>query len=58
MVKQILTVALFCSKPVGTIHSAEATFDSKAPTVASFSSTGPNLISPGIMKVVRIDQKQ
>ncbi|CAN6213401.1 unnamed protein product [Urochloa humidicola] len=43
-------VALFCSNPVGTIHSSKATFDSNAPTVASFSSTGPNLISPGILK--------
>jgi hypothetical protein len=43
---------LFCSNPVGSIHSTKATFDSEAPTVASFSSTGPNLISPGILKVV------
>ncbi|KAG0542011.1 hypothetical protein BDA96_02G066000 [Sorghum bicolor] len=36
--------------PVGTIRSTETAFDSKAPIVASFSSRGPNLISPGILK--------
>jgi len=43
---------------VGSIHSTKATFNSDAPIVASFSSTGPNLISPGILKVVKIEWKQ
>ncbi|WVZ62243.1 LOW QUALITY PROTEIN: hypothetical protein U9M48_012009 [Paspalum notatum var. saurae] len=40
-------------RPVGTIHSAETAFDPDAPVVASFSSRGPNLISPGILKVLK-----
>jgi hypothetical protein len=51
----MLCCVMFCSNPVGTIRSTETAFDSKAPTVASFSSRGPNLISPGILKVVNID---
>jgi hypothetical protein len=44
----------FCSHPIGRIRSTETALDSKVPTVASFSSRGPNLISPGILKVVNI----
>uniref|UniRef100_A0ACD5UQJ9 Uncharacterized protein n=1 Tax=Avena sativa TaxID=4498 RepID=A0ACD5UQJ9_AVESA len=36
--------------PVGTIHTSEAVFDSEAPIVAGFSSPGPNMITPQILK--------
>ncbi|XP_044957348.1 subtilisin-like protease SBT4.3 [Hordeum vulgare subsp. vulgare] len=36
--------------PVGTILAGESDFDSQAPIVASFSSPGPNMITPGILK--------
>ncbi|CAL5089038.1 unnamed protein product [Urochloa decumbens] len=38
------------NNPVGTIESTETTVDPQAPTAASFSSPGPNLITPGILK--------
>jgi hypothetical protein len=44
---------VFFSNPVGTIHTSQAAFDSEAPIVAGFSSTGPNMITPQILKVVR-----
>ncbi|OEL24438.1 Subtilisin-like protease SBT4.6 [Dichanthelium oligosanthes] len=47
---EILAYVNRTCKPVGTVHRTEATFDSKAPAVASFSSRGPNLISTGILK--------
>ncbi|XP_042418381.1 subtilisin-like protease SBT4.3 [Zingiber officinale] len=36
--------------PVANIQKSEAVFDSEAPLVASFSSRGPNLITPDILK--------
>ncbi|XP_037466795.1 subtilisin-like protease SBT4.9 [Triticum dicoccoides] len=36
--------------PVGTILASESAFDSQAPIVASFSSPGPNMITPSILK--------
>ncbi|KAG6484750.1 hypothetical protein ZIOFF_053275 [Zingiber officinale] len=36
--------------PVANIHKSEEVFDSKAPLVASFSSRGPNTITPDILK--------
>lgn len=36
--------------PVGTIHITESAFASEAPIVATFSSPGPNMITPGILK--------
>ncbi|TVU41283.1 hypothetical protein EJB05_14786, partial [Eragrostis curvula] len=36
--------------PVGTIYSSETNFDAGAPIVASFSSPGPNIITPAILK--------
>ncbi|KAM3208079.1 hypothetical protein ACQJBY_063023 [Aegilops geniculata] len=36
--------------PVGTILASEPAFDSQAPVVASFSSPGPNMITPSILK--------
>uniref|UniRef100_A0A453QXM3 Subtilisin-like protease fibronectin type-III domain-containing protein n=1 Tax=Aegilops tauschii subsp. strangulata TaxID=200361 RepID=A0A453QXM3_AEGTS len=36
--------------PVGTILASESAFDSEAPIVASFSSPGPNMITPSILK--------
>jgi hypothetical protein len=44
---------VFFSNPVGTIHTTESAFDSEAPIVAGFSSPGPNMITPQILKVVR-----
>ncbi|CAM0144691.1 unnamed protein product [Urochloa decumbens] len=38
------------SNPVATIDRTETTGSSQAPVVASFSSPGPNLITPGILK--------
>ncbi|CAL5078907.1 unnamed protein product [Urochloa decumbens] len=38
------------NNPVGTIESTETTVDPQAPIAASFSSPGPNLITPGILK--------
>ncbi|RLM86365.1 hypothetical protein C2845_PM04G04900 [Panicum miliaceum] len=51
---EILAYVNRTRNPVGSIHSTKATFDSEAPTVASFSSTGPNLISPGILKAMNV----
>ncbi|XP_026666168.2 subtilisin-like protease SBT4.3 [Phoenix dactylifera] len=36
--------------PVANIHKSEAVFDSNAPVIASFSSRGPNIITPDILK--------
>ncbi|KAG6480863.1 hypothetical protein ZIOFF_057451 [Zingiber officinale] len=36
--------------PVANIHKSEEVFDSEAPLVASFSSRGPNTITPDILK--------
>ncbi|XP_019706758.2 subtilisin-like protease SBT4.3 [Elaeis guineensis] len=36
--------------PVANIHKSEAVFDSTAPVIASFSSRGPNIITPDILK--------
>ncbi|KAJ8478821.1 hypothetical protein OPV22_022548 [Ensete ventricosum] len=36
--------------PVANIHKSITLFDSKAPVVASFSSRGPNMITPNILK--------
>ncbi|KAF8654851.1 hypothetical protein HU200_061430 [Digitaria exilis] len=38
------------SNPVGTIERTETTGNPQAPVVASFSSPGPNMITPGILK--------
>ncbi|KAL6598438.1 hypothetical protein ACP70R_046137 [Stipagrostis hirtigluma subsp. patula] len=38
------------SNPVGTIDTTEAIVDPLAPRAASFSSPGPNMITPGILK--------
>ncbi|KAG6480850.1 hypothetical protein ZIOFF_057438 [Zingiber officinale] len=38
--------------PVANIHKSEEVFDSEAPLVASFSSRGPNTITPDILKVI------
>ena len=47
------------SNPVGSIHTSKAAFDSEAPIVAGFSSPGPNMITPEILKVVSsINQEQ
>jgi hypothetical protein len=42
---------LLCSNPVATIDRTETTGNPQAPAAASFSSPGPNLITPGILKV-------
>ncbi|OEL24440.1 Subtilisin-like protease SBT4.8 [Dichanthelium oligosanthes] len=47
---EILTYVNNTSNPVGTIGSTETTTDPEAPKPASFSSPGPNLITPGILK--------
>ncbi|CAM0905590.1 unnamed protein product [Alopecurus aequalis] len=36
--------------PVGSIHTSKAALDSEAPIVAGFSSPGPNMITPEILK--------
>ncbi|KAL6897233.1 hypothetical protein ACP4OV_006929 [Aristida adscensionis] len=36
--------------PVVSIWNSQAVFDADAPVVAGFSSTGPNLVTPGILK--------
>ncbi|KAG8100237.1 hypothetical protein GUJ93_ZPchr0013g36543 [Zizania palustris] len=36
--------------PMASMLNSQTTFDAAAPTVASFSSRGPNLITPGILK--------
>ena len=41
---------MFCSNPVGTIHTTE-TINPQAPVSASFSSPGPNVVTPDILKV-------
>ncbi|KAK3126721.1 hypothetical protein QOZ80_7AG0561370 [Eleusine coracana subsp. coracana] len=38
------------SHPVATIFNSDTVFDAEAPVVASFSSRGPNLITPGVLK--------
>ncbi|CAN6171241.1 unnamed protein product [Urochloa humidicola] len=47
---EILAYVNSISKPVGTIGSTETATDPQAPKPASFSSPGPNLITPGILK--------
>ncbi|KAL6880065.1 hypothetical protein ACP4OV_011630 [Aristida adscensionis] len=47
---EILDYVKTTSNPVGTIDRTETTLDPQAPQVASFSSPGPNLITPGILK--------
>ncbi|KAL6880068.1 hypothetical protein ACP4OV_011633 [Aristida adscensionis] len=47
---EILAYVNKTRKPVGTIHATVSTFDSEAPIVASFSSPGPNIITPAILK--------
>ncbi|KAG2640583.1 hypothetical protein PVAP13_2KG347000 [Panicum virgatum] len=47
---EIMAYVNSTSNPVGTIESTEATVDPQAPVAASFSSPGPNLITPGILK--------
>nr|CAB3452222.1 unnamed protein product [Digitaria exilis] len=47
---QILTYVNNTSNPVATIDSTEATMDPQAPVAASFSSPGPNHITPGVLK--------
>ncbi|XP_042428681.1 subtilisin-like protease SBT4.3 [Zingiber officinale] len=41
---------VLCKNPVANIHKSEEVFDSEAPLVASFSSRGPNTITPDILK--------
>ncbi|CAL5066294.1 unnamed protein product [Urochloa decumbens] len=36
--------------PTATIFNSQTTFDASAPVVASFSSRGPNLVTPGVLK--------
>ncbi|KAL6880067.1 hypothetical protein ACP4OV_011632 [Aristida adscensionis] len=47
---EILAYANVTSNPVGTIERTETTVDPQAPVAASFSSPGPNMITPGILK--------
>ncbi|CAL5066647.1 unnamed protein product [Urochloa decumbens] len=47
---EILAYVNSTSNPVGTIGSTETAIDPQAPKPASFSSPGPNLITPGILK--------
>ncbi|CAN6203285.1 unnamed protein product [Urochloa humidicola] len=47
---EILAYVNSTSNPVGTIGSTETATDPEAPKPASFSSPGPNLITPGILK--------
>ncbi|TVU41282.1 hypothetical protein EJB05_14785, partial [Eragrostis curvula] len=47
---QITAYVNSTSNPVGTIDSTEAAVNPQAPVAASFSSPGPNLITPGILK--------
>jgi len=47
---EILAYVKSSSSPVGTIESTVTTVDPQAPIAASFSSPGPNLITPGILK--------
>ncbi|CAN6197155.1 unnamed protein product [Urochloa humidicola] len=47
---EILAYVNSTSKPVGTIGNTETATDPQAPKPASFSSPGPNLITPGILK--------
>ncbi|KAL6647326.1 hypothetical protein ACP70R_014763 [Stipagrostis hirtigluma subsp. patula] len=47
---EILAYVNKTRNPVGTIHATEPIFDSEAPIVASFSSPGPNMITPAILK--------
>ncbi|CAN6171242.1 unnamed protein product [Urochloa humidicola] len=47
---EILAYVKNTSNPVGTIDSSETTVDPQAPVAASFSSPGPNHVTPGILK--------
>ncbi|KAL6598437.1 hypothetical protein ACP70R_046136 [Stipagrostis hirtigluma subsp. patula] len=47
---EILAYVNDTNNPVGTIDSTETTVDTQAPTAASFSSPGPNMITPWILK--------
>ncbi|KAF0908847.1 hypothetical protein E2562_028731 [Oryza meyeriana var. granulata] len=47
---EIMAYVNSTSNPVGTIASTEATSNLQAPIAASFSSPGPNLITPEILK--------
>ncbi|KAL6880063.1 hypothetical protein ACP4OV_011628 [Aristida adscensionis] len=47
---EIVAYVKSTSNPVGTIDSTETTVDPQAPIAASFSSPGPNLITPWILK--------
>ncbi|KAL6647549.1 hypothetical protein ACP70R_014986 [Stipagrostis hirtigluma subsp. patula] len=47
---EILDYVNGTNNPVGTIDSTETTVDSQAPIAASFSSPGPNMITPWILK--------
>ncbi|KAL6647545.1 hypothetical protein ACP70R_014982 [Stipagrostis hirtigluma subsp. patula] len=48
--EEILAYVNGTGNPVGTIHSTETTVDPRAPIAASFSSPGPNMITPWILK--------
>lgn len=41
-----------CSNPIATIKMSDEWNDTLAPTVVSFSSRGPNPITPDILKVI------
>ncbi|KAK3126601.1 hypothetical protein QOZ80_7AG0559210 [Eleusine coracana subsp. coracana] len=47
---KIMAYVKSTSNPVGTIYGTEAVVDPQAPVAASFSSPGPNVITPGILK--------
>uniref|UniRef100_A0A0D9WWE8 Peptidase S8/S53 domain-containing protein n=1 Tax=Leersia perrieri TaxID=77586 RepID=A0A0D9WWE8_9ORYZ len=47
---EIMAYVNSTSNPVGTIDNTETTTDPQAPIAASFSSPGPNLITPEILK--------
>ncbi|KAL6647547.1 hypothetical protein ACP70R_014984 [Stipagrostis hirtigluma subsp. patula] len=47
---EILAYVNGTNNPVGTIYSTETTVDSQAPIPASFSSAGPNFVTPWILK--------
>ncbi|KAI0519100.1 hypothetical protein KFK09_006540 [Dendrobium nobile] len=48
--KQILNYANNTSNPTASIYKSEGVFDATAPYVASFSSRGPNPLTPNILK--------
>ncbi|CAL9198665.1 subtilisin-like protease SBT4.3 [Musa acuminata AAA Group] len=48
--KKLMEYIRKTKNPVANIHKSKTVFDSKAPVVASFSSRGPNMITPNILK--------